>query len=502
MNAAFTLFKYLYRHGRLAAHRHPMRTSNQASIILSWVMMLFWAGYLVFFGVFFATAFASLAPTREPYHLMNGGVLLIILFLDMLMRIPLQKTPTQEIKPYLLLPLKRQRLIDFLLIRSGLDLFNLFWLFLFIPFALLTVTRFYGFVGVLSYILGIWLLVLINNYWYLLCRTLFDRHWLWILLPIGFYSGLISLFFLFKDQKSDFARLLMDLGDAYITTNPWIFIATLLCIALLWRINSQVMSRLIYDELSKVEDSRVGRTASYHFLDRYGLIGEYMRLELRLLWRNRRCKSTLKSLFFVILLFATLLTFSDVYDGSDFIVMYSYSMFGMSLLLNLFSFEGNYIDGLLTRPGSILHLLRAKYYLYCLAQLIPFTLMLPAIFMGKVTWLAAFSWTFFSIGCTYFFLFRLSVYNKQSVPLNEKLTMKQTNSSLQIIASLVVLGLPIMLFYALALIWSEQVAHYILLTFGLIFFASSPRWINRVYLSWSLRRYENLEGFRNSRQKA
>lgn len=65
---------------------------------------------------------------------MNAVVLIFILALDFLLRVPFQKTPTQEVKPYLLLPVKRIRVIDFLLIRSGLSLFNLFWLFLFVPF--------------------------------------------------------------------------------------------------------------------------------------------------------------------------------------------------------------------------------------------------------------------------------------------------------------------------------------------------------------------------------
>ena len=65
---------------------------------------------------------------------MNAVVLIFILALDFLLRVPLQKTPTQEVKPYLLLPVKRNRIIDFLLIRSGLSLFNLFWLFMFVPF--------------------------------------------------------------------------------------------------------------------------------------------------------------------------------------------------------------------------------------------------------------------------------------------------------------------------------------------------------------------------------
>ena len=73
---------------------------------------------------------------------MNAVALIFILALDFLLRIPFQKTPTQEVKPYLLLPVKRNRIIDFLLIRSGLSLFNLFWLFMFVPFAFITITKY------------------------------------------------------------------------------------------------------------------------------------------------------------------------------------------------------------------------------------------------------------------------------------------------------------------------------------------------------------------------
>lgn len=127
----------LRKHGRLAAKRHPMYEKNKVAKILGYVMAAFWAGYLIFFGTTFAFGFSNMVPNREPYHVMNAVVLIFILALDFLLRVPLQKTPTQEVKPYLLLPVKRNRVIDFLLIRSGLSLFNLFWLFMFVPFLLL-----------------------------------------------------------------------------------------------------------------------------------------------------------------------------------------------------------------------------------------------------------------------------------------------------------------------------------------------------------------------------
>ena len=92
----------LRKHGRLAAKRHPMYEKNKVAKILGYVMAAFWAGYLIFFGTTFAFGFSNMVPNREPYHVMNAVVLIFILALDFLLRVPLQKTPTQEVKPYLL----------------------------------------------------------------------------------------------------------------------------------------------------------------------------------------------------------------------------------------------------------------------------------------------------------------------------------------------------------------------------------------------------------------
>ena len=185
----------LRKHGRLAARRHPMYEKNKVAKILGYVMAAFWAGYLIFFGTTFAFGFSNMVPNREPYHVMNAVVLIFILALDFLLRVPLQKTPTQEVKPYLLLPVKRNRVIDFLLIRSGLSLFNLFWLFMFVPFSFITITKYFGILGVITYLIGILLLILANNYWYLLCRTLINERIWWVLLPLFLWWNSLPPFY-------------------------------------------------------------------------------------------------------------------------------------------------------------------------------------------------------------------------------------------------------------------------------------------------------------------
>ena len=45
------------------------------------------------------------------------------------------------------------------------------------------------------------------------------------------------------------------------------------------------------------------------FLDRYGEIGEYMRLELKLLLRNKICKRSLYSITGVVIMFSSIISF-------------------------------------------------------------------------------------------------------------------------------------------------------------------------------------------------
>lgn len=494
-----SLFLELRKHGKLAAKRHPMYEKNKFGKFWMYLMAIFWAGYLVFFGTVLAFAFES--ESVEAYHIMNSA-LIFILLLDFLIRFPFQKTPTQEVKPYLLLPVRRKRLLDFLLIRSGLSGFNLIWLFFFVPFAILTITRFYGIWGVLTYCIGIWLLMILNNYWFLLCLTLINERIWWILLPVLVYGGIAAG--LFIPENSILFDWSVDLGEGFITGNLLAFIGTFLAIVLLWLINRGVMNRLVYDEINKVEDTKVKHVSEYKFLDRYGEIGEYMRLELKMMLRNKVCKTSLRTVFLVVILFSCILSFSEIYDGTgmkNFIMVYNFVIFGLLFLSNIMSYEGNYIDGLMSRKESIYTLLRAKYILYSIAILIPLILMIPAMATGKLSVLSCIAWAVFSVGCVYFGLFQLAVYNTKTVDLNAKMTNRHNaGTGLQNLIAGAALGVPLLLNFVLVAVWGDTVTSWILIVIGAAFILTSRFWLKNVYHRFMKRRYKNMEGFRDSRQ--
>ena len=495
------LFLELRRHGKLAEKRHPMYEKSKFGKFWMYFMSVFWAGYLIFFGTTFAFAFDGGA--KEAYHVMNSG-LIFILALDFLLRLPFLKTPTQEVKPYLLLPIKRSRLIDFLLLRSGLNSFNLLWLFLFVPFAIITVTKFYGIGGILTYCIGIWLLIVFNNYWYLLCRTLMDERIWWVLLPIAVYGGIAAA--LFIPDNSPLFGFFIDLGEGFITGNILTFICVLVAITLMWFINRSIMQKLVYNELNKREDTtvQVKTVSEYKFLDRYGEIGEYIRLELKLLLRNKVCRKSLYSVTAIVLIFSLTISFSDIYDGGsrDFFVLYNYIIFGILFLSPLMSYEGNYIDGLMSRKESIYSLLRAKYILYSIALIIPFVLMIPGMVTGRVSVLGCIAWIVFVPGAVYFCLFQLAVYNNKTLDLNAKMTGRQNvGTGLQNLISGAAFGVPLLLFFVLNATVGKEITPWILLVIGILFIATSRWWLRNVYHRFMKRRYKNMEGFHDSRQK-
>ena len=495
------LFLELRRHGKLAEKRHPLYEKSKFGKFWMYFMSVFWAGYLIFFGTTFA--FAVDGGATEAYHVMNSG-LIFILALDFLLRLPFLKTPTQEVKPYLLLPIKRSRLIDFLLLRSGLNSFNLLWLFLFVPFAIITVTKFYGIGGVLTYCIGIWLLIVFNNYWYLLCRTLMDERIWWVLLPIAVYGGIAAA--LFIPDNSPLFGFFIDLGEGFITGNILTFICVLVAITLMWFINRSIMQKLVYNELNKTEDTtvQVKTVSEYKFLDRYGEIGEYIRLELKLLLRNKVCRKSLYSVTAIVLIFSLTISFSDIYDGGsrDFFVLYNYIIFGILFLSPLMSYEGNYIDGLMSRKESIYSLLRAKYILYSIALIIPFVLMIPGMVTGRVSVLGCIAWIVFVPGAVYFCLFQLAVYNNKTLDLNAKMTGRQNvGTGLQNLISGAAFGVPLLLFFVLNATVGKEITPWILLVIGILFIATSRWWLRNVYHRFMKRRYKNMEGFHDSRQK-
>ena len=493
------LYKIIKQNQKLAEKRNPAFETNRFAKFLMYFMVVYWAALFLFLGVMLPFAMEDIVPNMEPYHIMNQGILYVMVA-DFLIRFMAQPSVSQEIKPYLLMPIKRKKLIGTLLLKSGLDKYNFFWFFVYVPFAFLTIIRFYGFGGMFLYLLGMWLIFVFNNYWYLICKLLLGEKTIWVLLPVCVFGALGAAEFLIDSLP--ISRFTMDLGEGFIEGNPLSFLIVLACIGVMFFINLKFQQRMIYNEISKKEDTKIKRVSEYKFLDKYGEVGEYIRLEIKLITRNKTVKTQFRMGLIVMFAFSFLLAFTDVYDGSmsRFICLYNYAVLPIMTLGQVMSFEGNYIDGLMSRKESIFNLLRAKYYLTNLILLVPFLIMMIPIAKGKITFLTAIAYLIFVAGFVFFILLQLAVYNTRTLPLNANLM--KGNKGGNWIQSLIMsfsFFLPFMIESTLLLFFSQEITNIIFIIIGGGFILTHNLWIKNIYKRFMKRRYKNMEEFRASR---
>ncbi|MBR4643970.1 MAG: hypothetical protein IKO73_02255 [Bacteroidaceae bacterium] len=494
----YQLYKLLRKNESLKEKRHPMFEKNRFMKFLLIFFWLYYAAILLFMGVTMAIGMKGAYNGVAAFHVLDGWFL-VVLMIDFWIRFILQDTPVNQAKPYTLLPIRRSFLMNVYLIRSGFSIGNLYWGFMLVPFGLIAIAVPFGWITFIGWLLGWWLLCIANGFCYLFVRTLLTKHMAWLLLPIVVHGAIIAAMFVPDHSWLDMPCTI--LLNGFANWNVLYILAVLAFVAFLYYANFLLQNSMVYNEISKEEEVKVKNTAKMSFLNRYGRIGEYMKLEVRMKTRNKTPKMQFAMGIGFMLFFSVIMYFTDVYDNGfmkSFICLYSYIFLGVTTLIGIMCHEGNYIDGLMSRRESIYQLLRAKYYFNSMLLIIPPIILMPLMIIGKMSVWMNLGYLFFTAGVLYPILFQLAVYNKDTFPLNQKLTGKQGNATQQII-SMVILFLPIGFEKLATVSLGDPWGYILLMCLGIIGVATHKIWIKNIYQRFMLRRHINMEGFRASR---
>ena len=494
------LFKALRAHNRLADKRNPAFTQNKIAKIFLWIGIAVTLLYLVFFAVMFSLI-ANESHSTTASELMFG-MAPFILSLDFFFRFIAQQTPSQQIKPYILLPIPRYACIDCFIANSLLNIGNLTWFAMLIPYCIMSVVFAEGIWVALGFLIGFYVLLLINSQWYMLARSLINRHIVWWLLPAAVYAILFSPAYIGKGaDMANCCQFYADCGYSLAYWEPLAWCLVLLVLAALILVNRRMQYRFVYNELSRSETTKLHHVSQFKMFDRFKGIGEYLKIEVKSILRNKNIKKGFIFSTLLVLSFSLLISFTEAYNNMVvFWCIYNFAIYGMMILTKVMCHEGNYIECLMVRHENIMSLLRAKYYFYAALLLVPFLLMLPMVIMGKCSLLMIVSLMVFTAGFLYFLFFQMAVYNKQTIPLNSKFIGKgnmETNY-LQIVVEIFVFVIPLVLISVLKLFIGEISTYITLIAIGGVFIVTHKLWIRNIYRRMMARKYENLEGFRST----
>lgn len=500
MSDFLKLYKLIGKNEKLAEKRHPLVERNKFMKVFVYIFVAFWAIYLMFFGVIIGQIDNL---NYEIFDLLDGFMVFFLAF-DFFIRLSFQETPAQRLKPYKLLPVNQKKALDIFILRTLKSPYNLFWLFFWVPFAFFSLFRFYGTIGLIGFSLGWVLLYAANGLWFLIWRSIAKSNSFIYLIPFAIYA-----MFAFTGVIADFGQdwlfnSCIWLGRTFCSFNPLGFIILLMLLSVFFLLCRRIQAWRVYDEIADVDNIESVKNSEMRWLNRFGIVGEYLKLEIKSLKRNKLVKKSFISGLICVLMFSCLFAFTDVYDNSVFmecfICMYCFACLGTITLTNIMCAEGNYIDFLMSRKESVLFLLKAKYYFNCLLLILPFVFAIMPVLKGKLLLVEILGCLFFVSGCVFPFLFQQAVYNKQTLPLNAQIIAKGRNTKSQAIVSMVALFVPMIIMSLLLNFFSRQTASLIMISIGLVGTLASGIWIKNIYRRFLKRRYVNMEGFRDTRE--
>ncbi len=479
------LFLFYYRllshHRFLAERRSPLFASNRAA---KWTMAatgLLLVAYLVFIAVLMAVSVKDERGHTALEFFM--GISVFVMIADFLGRFFLQNTPSHLVKPYVLLPIPTHVLINSFVLRSLFSPACVIWLFLFLPYCLMAVVFPYGFVPALSFLLLWWILIMVDSQWYAIVRTLVIGNMLWWLLSIA-VGVLLFLPWLLSGNIDHMMDFYASIGSFLDEGSFLPHLAALALLILLIVINSKIQYHAVWTELTKQERQTFHTLTGLATLNKYGLVGEYLKLEVRSLLRNKGPKKLFLSATAIVVFISLLITLSTVYDDAfmtNFWCIYDFIVYGGMLLTRTMSYERNYVSCLMVHKESLLSLLTAKYYFACLLMVVPFVMMLPMIVIGKWSLLMVMSYAVFTAGVQYFLLMQIAVYNKQRLPLNEKFIGNSNTNYVIMLLMILAFVIPMFLINILQSALTERVSWCVMMAIGGGFIATHHLWIKNIY---------------------
>ena len=490
----FQLYRLLRKNTNLSYKRSPVFEQNKWAKALTYFGGAFFALYLILYGVLIA-----MTADGEAGRMIS--VMPFIMVIDFLLRFIFQTTPGMMVKPYILQPISRYTAIECFLISSHLSGYNFLWLAMFLPYSYVILLAGAGFWPTLAELVGALLLIMLNSQIYLFFRTLINRKVWWWLAAIAFY--LIPLIPLLLDFSNKTLGKLID-TYAEFGRSCYLIPVILVLLAGLFYVNRHFQFKYVYEEISKKGERALKHVSQFSFFNRFGLIGEYLKIELKSNIRNKTMKSRCIMSLVLIVVMSSLVAYTPMYDNAimiNFWCIYCFAIYSVTTLIKIMGQEGNYIDLLMIHRENIIALLKAKFWFYSAILLIPFIIMLPAVFTGKFTILMLLAYMSITAGLLHFVIFQLAVYNKQTLPLQQKMTAKGNfENGMQLVIEMIALFGPGAIAALGFLIVGETGTYIFMITLGLCFIVAHPLWIRNIYTRMMRRRYENLEGFHTTAQ--
>ncbi|MFD1616200.1 DUF5687 family protein [Gelatiniphilus marinus] len=462
--------------------------------ILMGFFTLYFMVMFLFVGFLMDKILEKLYPNLDPLVAFNG-LLFFWIISDLFIRFFFQKLPVMSVKPLLTLPIKRKSVVNFVLGKSALSFINFLPLFAIVPFGLKLIANDYNTSTVLIWMFVIVLITLINNFLNFIIESLSAKTEL-SFLPIIVFIG--SLYALNYFNIINIAGILSN-GVTAITDNPVLVIVPILILLILYVYNFKILKeKLFLDSGLKAKIKEVN-TSNMEWTKNFGDIAPFMQLDLKLIWRNKRTKSSVWMVLIGLLyglFFYPQPTYQNLPWFFMFIGVFSTGIFLINFGQFIPAWDSGYYKLLMSQNIKYEQYLKSKFTLMAVSVIILFVLGIPYVFFGWEILLAHFAAAIYNIGVNTHVILYGGSFNRKKIDLSQKAAFNyQGTGAVQWLIGIPLLILPMGIFALFYFLISFEIACLILALLGVIGIVFHQKLMEAITQKYSESKYKMISAF-------
>jgi len=410
---------------------------------------------MVFFALYFIVSFLAVGvggyyllkkefPDQDPLQMVNAYLLYAFLG-DLVVRYLMQKLPVMNIKPFLILPIKKSKLVHYVLGKSSFSAFNIFGLFFYVPFSIVLINEGYTTSGVLGWLFFIILLTQANNF----LNFLINKN----NKAFAIIASLLALFI--GLQKFDVFDITVYGGQLFdaIYASPIYALLGVLLVVVLYNLNYKQLRNQVYLDEAVSQKVVEAKSADLSFANRLGDVAPFIKNDMRLIWRNKRTK-TVFLMSFLFLFYGLIFFTQETYQKMPAMLMFA-SLFvtgGFTFNYGQFipAWDSAHYKMLMSQGFRYRKFLESKWILMVVMTSILYFLSIPYLYFGLDIFLMITCGAIFNIGFNSLFLLFAGSFNRKRIDLNRSgFRNTQGTSATQFIVIIPLMLFPMLVFWLL-----------------------------------------------------
>ena len=465
-------------------------------IVMGFLALYFSVSFLIL-GVALYPILKDLFPEQDPVTVVNQ-YLLLWLGLEFVWRFMLQTLPVMNIKPLLVTPIPKKKVVNYVLTKSLFSFYNLLPVMLFVPFAAFSVYKGQSFLSMFGWTVAVLSLSLCVNYANFLLKKKFAdnlKELLPYLMVVAVLAGL-EYFGIFSITEVFGAAL------DYIVAMPFLALIPVLLVIGLYVWNQKNLLRRFYLDESLKGKTQAANTQEFLWERKFGDIAPFLQLDLKLIWRNKRPKTTI---WMSLLLVSYGLIFYPNDSYADFQIIFVFVGIFMTgiFMINFGQFipawDASYFSMMMSQNIPLKKYLASKIGLMTFSVVVLTILTTPYVYFGYHILILNLACAVYNIGVNVPVLLYAGSFNRKRIDLEKSPFMNyQGTGAAQWIAGIPLMVLPVLIFWGIEALVSFNAGIVTMAGLGILGLLLRKPIMDFIELAYKKNKYAMVQGFKQT----